>query len=55
MPNQNEAERIQTSTKMIVESMLFDAIRIQKYRHSGQLEFPREDDLHAHFVLMDVR
>ncbi len=52
--HQAETHRIQVATKRIVESMLFDALRIQQYKKTWELEFPHAKDLFDHFVLMDV-
>ncbi len=39
---------------MIIESMQFDANRIQEYRKSGTLSFPIQKELEEYFYNLDV-
>ncbi len=52
--DETETKRLQLATSKIVESMLFDAKRIEAYKKTGKLEFPLARNLLDHFVLMDV-
>ena len=51
---EDTTRRIQMATKRIVQSMLFDAERLEKYKQTWDLEFPKAQDLFEHFTLMDV-
>jgi hypothetical protein len=45
---------VMEGTGMIVESMLFDAERIEKFQSTRGLSFPECQKLEDHFVLMDI-
>ncbi len=47
-------KEIQESFRMIIESMQFDAYRIQEYRKSDILSFPKQKDLEEYFYNLDV-
>lgn len=47
-------KEIQESFRMIVESMVFDAQRIQMFKKTRQYEFPSESSLREHFYNLDI-